>query len=72
VPAKGVVFHSVAIAKQFMEKTKTSKGLKVTVDILTGVYVTGKKCADNFLENMRIIFNNYLPHWNYRARPQIF
>lgn len=67
---QGVVFHSVAIAKQFMEKTKTCKGLKVTVDILTGVYVTGKKCAENFLENMRIIFDDYLPRWNYRAVPQ--
>lgn len=67
---QGVVFHSVAIAKQFMEKTKTCKGLKVTVDILTGVYVTGKKCAANFLENMRIIFDDHLPRWNYRAAPQ--
>ncbi len=31
---QGVVFHSVAIAKQFMEQTKTNKGLKVTVDNL--------------------------------------
>jgi len=68
---QGVVFHSVAIAKQFMEKTKTCKGLKVTVDILTGVYVTEKKCAENFLENMRIIFDDCLPRWNYRAVPQI-
>jgi hypothetical protein len=66
---QGVVFHSVAIAKQFMEKTKTCKGLKVTVDILTGVYVTGKKCTENFLENMKIIFDDYLPRWNYRATP---
>jgi Rhodopirellula transposase DDE domain len=67
---QGVVFHSVAIAKQFMEKAKTGKGLKVTVDILTGVYVTGKKCAVSFLENMKIIFDDYLPRWNYRAVPQ--
>jgi hypothetical protein len=47
-------------------------GLKVTVDILTEVYMTGKKCAENFLENMRIIFDDYLPRWNYLAAPQIF
>jgi len=46
---QGVVFHSVAIAKQFMEKTKTCKGLKGTVDILTGVYVTGKSAQRIFL-----------------------
>ena len=62
---QGVVFHSVDIAKQFMEKAKTSKGLKVTVDILTGFYVTGRKCAANFLETMRIVFDEHLPRWNY-------
>jgi hypothetical protein len=67
---QGVVFHSVAIAKYFMAKAKTSTGLKVTVDILTGVYVTGKKCATDFIENMSIIFDDYLPRWNYRAKPR--
>ena len=67
---QGVVFHSLAIAKHFMAKAKTTTGLKVTVDILTGVYVTGKKCAMDFIENRRIIFDDYLPRWNYRAKPQ--
>jgi hypothetical protein len=67
---QGVVFHSVAIARQFMEKTKTSTGLKVTVDILKGVYATGKKCAENFLDTMTIIFDDHLPRWNYRAIPK--
>jgi len=53
-----------------MEKAKTSTGLKVTVDILTGVYATGKKCAADFIENMRILFDEYPPRWNYRAEPQ--
>jgi hypothetical protein len=66
---QGVVFHSVAIAKQFMEKAKTTTGLKVTVDILTGIYTIGKKCAANFLKNIRIIFDEHLPRWNYRAIP---
>lgn len=66
---QGVVFHSVAIAKQFMERAKTTTGLKVTVEILAGVYVTGKKCATDFLETMRIVFDNFLPRWNYRAIP---
>jgi hypothetical protein len=66
---QGIVFHSVAISKQFMKKTKTCKGLKVTVDILTGAYATGRKCSESFLENMTIIFDNFLPRWNYRAIP---
>jgi hypothetical protein len=66
---QGVVFHSVAIAKQFMERAGTSTGLKMTVDILAGVYATGKKCSEKFLETMRIVFDDFLPRWNYRAIP---
>lgn len=66
---QGVVSHTVAIAKQFMERAKTSTGLKVTVDILAGVYVTGKKCAADFLATMRFLFDDLLPRWNYRAIP---
>lgn len=54
-----------------MEKARTSKGLTVTVDILTGVYATGKKCAAEFLNTMRILFDDHLPRWNYRAIPQV-
>ena len=52
-----------------MLKAQTTTGLKVTVDILTGVYETGKKCATDFIKNMRIVFDDYLPRWNYRAFP---
>jgi hypothetical protein len=67
---QGVIFHTVDIAKQFMEQAKTSTGLKVTVDVLQGAYETGKKCAHNFLDTMTIKFDNVLPRWNYTAAPQ--
>ena len=63
--------HSVDIAKQFIERAKTSKGLHVTVSILEKVYATGRKCAEGFKQNMRIVFDEYLPKWNYLAIPQI-
>lgn len=66
---QGVVFHTVEIAKQFMAKTNTSTGLKVTVDILAGVYEIGKKCAKDFLKTMTIQFDEQLPRWNYTAVP---
>ncbi|MDO9169121.1 MAG: hypothetical protein Q7U18_08545 [Methylobacter sp.] len=53
-----------------MEKAKTTTGLNVTVDILTGVYATGKKCSIDFLKTMTIAFDDYLPRWNYRAIPK--
>jgi hypothetical protein len=66
---QGVVFHTVEIARKFIAMTKTTKGLKVTVDILSGVYVSGKKVAADFKETMRIVFDEDLSHWNYRAIP---
>ena len=68
---QGVVFHSVAIAQQLIEKAKTSTGLKVTVAVLSGVYITGKQYAKDFIDTMRIAFDNFLPRWNYRAIAQI-
>lgn len=66
---QGLVFHTLDLVAGAMKKTYTRTGLKVVVDILTGVYKTGKKCADDFRENMAIIFDDFLPKWNYRAIP---
>lgn len=66
---QGVTFHTVDIARQFMARAKTSTGLKVTVDVLGGIYVKGKKAAADFVANMPIVFDAHLPRWNYRAIP---
>lgn len=52
-----------------MEKTKTSKGSKVIVNVIDKVYKTGRKVGEDFKKNMSIIFDEYLPEWNYRAIP---
>lgn len=66
---QGVVFESVELVKGLMEKARTSTGLEVTVDILEKVYQTGRKYAEGFKENMKIVFDETLPKWNYRAVP---
>lgn len=66
---QGVTFHTVEIARQFMAKAQTTTGLKVTAEVLGGVYVKGKKVAADFLANMPIVFDAHLPRWNYRAFP---
>jgi hypothetical protein len=43
--------------------------LEVTVDILDKVYQTGRKYAADFKETMKIVFDEVLPKWNYRAIP---
>lgn len=68
---QGVIFHTVEIAQQFIERAKTSTGLRVSVGILNKVYKTGRKYAEGFKENLKIVFDDYLPKWNYRALPQL-
>jgi hypothetical protein len=67
---QGVIFHTVNIARQFIERTKTTTGLHVTVALLDKVYMTGRKYAGDFKENMKILFDDHLPKWNYCAVPQ--
>lgn len=67
---QGVLFDSVATVKRLLEKTRTSTGLGVIVKILDKVYQTGRKYTEGFKENMKILFDDFLPKWNYRAVPQ--
>ena len=67
---EGVIFDSVETVKDLMATATTRTGLKVFTTILDNVYQTGQKVADDFKENMAIIFDDVLPQWNYTARPQ--
>jgi hypothetical protein len=51
------------------ERAGTSTGLRVTVDILDKVYQAGRKYAEGFKESLKIVFDDILPTWNYRAVP---
>ena len=64
---QGVILHTVDIARQFIALTKTTTGLRVTVRLLDKVYETGHKYAADFKHNMKILFDEHLPKWNYRT-----
>jgi transposase len=66
---QGVIFTSTELVKELMDKTHTKTGLKAFVHIIDKVYHIGRKVADDFKENMRILFDDCLPQWNYRAVP---
>jgi hypothetical protein len=34
------------------------------------VYATGRKCTAGFKKSMKIVFDSFLPKWNYRAVPE--
>nr|WP_251959502.1 hypothetical protein [Nostoc commune] len=68
---QGVIFESVEIVEELIAKTKTKSGLQVFTTILDGVYKTGRKVTEEFKQMMEIVFDDYLPQWNYTAVPQI-
>jgi len=65
----GVIFYTLETVRYYMAKAKTRKGLKVKVSILEGVFQTGRKYAEGFKKTMKIVFDEVLPKWNYRAVP---
>lgn len=68
---QGVIFESVEIVKDLMAKAKTQTGLSVFTAVLDKVYETGRKITEEFKQTMEIVFDDYLPQWNYTAKPQM-
>ncbi len=68
---QGVIFTSLNLVKSLMEKTHTNQGLSVVINVIDQVYEIGRKVSDDFNKNLKIVFDEYLPKWNYRAVPQI-
>jgi hypothetical protein len=67
---QGAIFSSIELVKSLIEKTFTKTGLSVVISLMDKVYDKGRKVADGFKQNLLIIFDQYLPKWNYRAIPQ--
>ena len=67
---RGVIFQTLETVRHYMAKTETTTGLKVKVSILDKVYETGRKCAAGFKKTMKIVFDSFLPKWNYTAVPE--
>ena len=66
---QGVILRSYETVKKLIDQTSTKTGLKVCSNIIKKEYKTGRKYAADFKKNMRIIFDDYLGQWNYRAIP---
>ena len=65
----GVIFTSVELVKELMEKNHTKTGLKIFVHVIDEAFETGRKYAADFKDNMRTVFDDFLPKWNYCAVP---
>ena len=68
--SRGVILKTIKIAKEVFSKTKTKTGLHVVVDVCKKVYKTKRKVLESFKKNIKIVFDRFLPQWNYTAFPQ--
>ncbi|HEU5117775.1 MAG TPA: hypothetical protein VFT74_14205 [Isosphaeraceae bacterium] len=64
-----MIFRTLETARYYMAKASTRSGLTVAVKVIEKVYETGRKCANEFKESMKIFFDKVLPKWNYHAIP---
>jgi hypothetical protein len=67
---QGMLFDTLDTVVNLMRKSSTTTGLKTTVNVLRGIYETGRKVAADFKDTLAIAFDEILPKWNYRAVPQ--
>ena len=65
------MFDTLETVRDIMGKAVTQTGLTVFTTILDQVYRTGRTATDEFKQKMPICFDEYLPQWNYVARPQL-
>ena len=68
---QGVILENVQLFQELISTTTTKTGLKVFTTILDKPYQIGRKIADDFKLNMAIVFDAFLPRWNYTAIPAL-
>ena len=65
---RGATITSIEHLAEKISRTKTKTGLTISVFIDKNEYQTGRKYAEGFKENNKIVFDEYLPKWNYTAK----
>ena len=63
---QGVLFDNYDKIKKLAEETTTKTGFSVKAYINKKGYETGKKASEDFTKTMPVIFNKFLPKWNYK------
>lgn len=67
----GVFIDSVEMMRDLIKtRAKTKQGLRVFARTVNKVYHTGVKAAKDFIENSPIVHDEFLPKWNYKAKPK--
>ena len=67
----GMLFDTIDRVVELMRRTKTSTGLRTTVNIIRRLYETKRNATEEMKANLRITHDKLLPKWNYVASPHI-
>ena len=65
----GRLFDSLDTVVELMRKAATATGLKTTVNVMRRSYLTGRNATAEMRRNLKTVFDEHLPKWNYRAIP---
>ena len=63
------MMRSYEMVKYLVEKTFTETGLRVKAFIDDVIYKTGRKIEKGFSGKKDVVHDDFLPDWNYVARP---
>lgn len=66
----GMLFDTLETVVELMRKAGTCTGLRTTVNVIRRLYETGRNATEAMKQNLKIVFDDLLPGWNYRAVPQ--
>jgi hypothetical protein len=66
---QGVFLKGPEMVRDLMRKATTSRGLHVFATVVDRFYPLGVQVTNEFLQNMHVRFDRFLPEWNYVLLP---
>ena len=64
----GRLFDSLETVVDLMRQTRTRTGLRATVNVIRRVYQAGQKLTQELKSELKIIYDEALPKWNYKTK----
>jgi hypothetical protein len=67
---RSLMLRSIELIRQAIDRTTTSKGLRVITELARKLYPSGLKASPAYRERETVLRNDTLPQFNYRFEPQ--
>ena len=66
----GMLFDTIDRVVELMRRANTTTGLRTTVNVIRRFYESKRNATEEMKANLRIVYDDLLPKWNYVATPQ--